>query len=353
MAFSKNQPKFQDGGPTSISLSPSLSGSGYRLTICTHGDLELPCEPIAGGEIDLTGTPVPLKLVGTESIVGLGVALNKGTELIGRGVIGISKEGSYSNRGATMARCRLQPVPKASGMNVTGLVEILPHAPGLTVIARVENLVGQMSYGIHIHAKGDLSSIDGLSTGGHYNPMEKPHRLPGGGEDVGHVGDLGNIAFYDNAGVGWYYEDWSANPQKIFLADVTSNILGRAIVVHSQMDNGCEQPTGGAGSRLAFCVVGSAPSDTLTYQKTNIPFTVPPQRGSKGCSLNNSPEKAPKSTSFVWMTVIISLALAGVGILFAYNWWRARNNPAGNNAAGRSVWLPYPEDDEEEGLGSS
>jgi Cu-Zn family superoxide dismutase len=278
-----------------------------------------------------------VKLEGAGSIVGLGMSIKLQDKPIKRGVIGAGSTGAGTIYGAGFASCKLQPTA-TSRYNISGVVYLSFDAEKMHVVAEVIGLEGRLMFGIHIHEFGNLNSNDGMATGGHYNPDGKLHGLPGGLADV-HAGDLGNIAFYDNTGTAWYNET----------KPMTSAVLGRAIVIHSQMDNGCDQPTGGAGSRLAFCVIGVVNQNPVDAFQKQIPFSkIPEQKGSSGCSLNNNPEKSPKSATFIWITVTISLALVIVGGLFVYNWWKAKNSPNSSSATGRSVWQAHQNEEDEE-----
>jgi Cu-Zn family superoxide dismutase len=72
----------------------------------------------------------------------------------------------------------------------------------LDVVARIEGLVAGSKHGFHIHQFGDISAADGSSTGSHFNPKSANHGVPN--NDNRHAGDLGNIQFYDDAGIAWY-----------------------------------------------------------------------------------------------------------------------------------------------------
>lgn len=53
----------------------------------------------------------------------------------------------------------------------------------------INGLVNGSLHGFHVHEFGDLSDMAaGLSVGGHYNPYNGTHSLPGYGNP--HVGDL-------------------------------------------------------------------------------------------------------------------------------------------------------------------
>jgi len=118
------------------------------------------------------------------------------------------------------------------------------------VTARVTGLKASQKHGFHVHQFGDSSEADGTSAGGHFNPEETPHALPGGEEEsAGHVGDLGNLVANED-GVAEY----SAVFDKVALTG-EHGVLGRAVVVHHKADTG-EQPTGAAGPRAAVGVIG-------------------------------------------------------------------------------------------------
>lgn len=97
-------------------------------------------------------------------------------------------------------------------------------------------------HGWHVHAFGDVSSTDGLAAGGHFNPEDVPHGLPGAPR---HVGDLGNL-----------YPDVHGSVMLDEVAEFkTTTVIGRGLIVHVIEDDG-GQPTGNAGGRLAQCVLG-------------------------------------------------------------------------------------------------
>lgn len=296
------------------------------------------------------------RLNGEKSLVGLGVTVKKQGDsdaaLLGRGVVGVNSANAMTMRpNVFMASCKLVAVPN-SGLNITGRVEIKRISAATRIRAQIKGLPsGNLAYGFHIHEYGDLGSADGMSTKGHYNPLNAIHRIPGGraqrpgGEKgelspvFGHVGDLGNIQYFENNGDAWYDE---INMSAVELNAPLVNVLGRAIVVHSQMDNGCEQPTGGAGKRLAVCVIGAMELPRAFF--ADPPFAIPAQQGSPGCDLDATPVATPMSKSFIWAIVVIGIALLGIGGMLAYNTYFARNNNAGasqTSANGRQPWYAH------------
>jgi Cu-Zn family superoxide dismutase len=103
--------------------------------------------------------------------------------------------------------------------------------------------------GFHIHEKGDCSDDKAMNSGGHFNPAKHKH---GGPYDPDrHAGDLGNINFNDagTAKVNFTVGDISVS------RDRPDGIIGRAVVVHAQVDDLKTDPTGNAGGRVACGVI--------------------------------------------------------------------------------------------------
>lgn len=105
-------------------------------------------------------------------------------------------------------------------------------------------------HGFHVHEYGDLTDLErGESVGGHYNPTNMPHGRP---EDAQrHVGDLGNITADAQGRAQVDIED------AVLSLTGSYSIVGRALVVHSEADK-FTQPSGDAGGRVAFGVIGIA-----------------------------------------------------------------------------------------------
>jgi Cu-Zn family superoxide dismutase len=104
---------------------------------------------------------------------------------------------------------------------------------GVFMHARLSGLTPGQEHGFHIHEKGDCSSGDGLSAGGHFNPAGKPH----GPQDAEHhAGDLPALKADANG-----------------KADL--RIVGRGLIVHAQPDDYRTQPTGNSGARVACAVI--------------------------------------------------------------------------------------------------
>ncbi|EGR33459.1 hypothetical protein IMG5_052000 [Ichthyophthirius multifiliis] len=106
-------------------------------------------------------------------------------------------------------------------------------------------------HGFNIYEYGNL-----YNPGGHYNPFNKQH---GGPESKNrHVGDLGNIDYYNK---NLEYAEYEIEDDQVMLTG-QHNIIGRACVVHKNEDdlglggNKESQCDGNAGQIVAFGVVG-------------------------------------------------------------------------------------------------
>ena len=136
------------------------------------------------------------------------------------------------------------------GSQVTGTVQFFPQPDGsVRVQGRVEGLAPNSEHGFHVHEKGDCSSGDGLSAGGHFNPGQQAHGKFGDSK-AHHIGDLPSLDA-DTQGVAAI--DFVSKELKL---DRGSNgILGRSLIVHNDPDDYTTQPTGNSGARLACAVI--------------------------------------------------------------------------------------------------
>ena len=142
------------------------------------------------------------------------------------------------------AVAELQPT---RGNNVSGTVKFTQQADGVLVAARLSGLKPGQEHGFHIHEKGDCSSGDGMSTGGHFNPGGKPHG-PQSGEH--HAGDMPALKA-DAAG----NVDTSFSVKGLTIGSGANDIVGHGLIVHAAPDDYTTQPTGNAGARMACAVI--------------------------------------------------------------------------------------------------
>src|ERR1044072_4223848 len=96
-----------------------------------------------------------------------------------------------------MAAAHIRPAGAASTQpsmgNVMGTVTFTQVDHGVKVVADLTGLPPG-KHGFHIHEKGDLSSADLMSAGGHYNPDGGMHYHGGPVTNpMIHAGDLGNL----------------------------------------------------------------------------------------------------------------------------------------------------------------
>ena len=106
---------------------------------------------------------------------------------------------------------------------------------------------------IHIHEFADCSSIDDLSSGGHWNPTSQPHGK-WGNEEGFHLGDIGNFSV-DSIGHGmvkFKTDLWCIN-----CSDRDKDLIGRSIVIHNGSDDYISQPSGAAGIRIGCMGISS------------------------------------------------------------------------------------------------
>ncbi len=133
-----------------------------------------------------------------------------------------------------------------TGNSVSGSVSFIKTDKGVRVTAQLAGLTPG-DHGFHIHEKGDCSSADGKSAGGHFNPHKVNHGAPDA--VIRHVGDLGNITADPTGNTRYDRVD------KIVSFDGANNIIEKGIIIHAGADDLSSQPTGAAGSRMACGVI--------------------------------------------------------------------------------------------------
>ncbi|MCA9213148.1 MAG: superoxide dismutase family protein [Planctomycetales bacterium] len=147
----------------------------------------------------------------------------------------------------TKAICVVVPT---EGSECRGVVKFQAMDDGkVKITASVSGLKPGQEHAIHIHEFGDITDLSGKSAGGHFNPGNTPHGLPPAKNR--HAGDLGNLKA-DAKGKA----SFELTVDNISIASERA-ILGRAIVIHALPDDG-GQPTGNAGGRIGFGVIGIA-----------------------------------------------------------------------------------------------
>ncbi len=144
-----------------------------------------------------------------------------------------------------VAVAKLEPT---KGNTAAGTVTFTQVGDKVRVEANLTGLKPNADHGFHIHEKGDCSSGDGMSTGGHFNPLGKPHGAHGAMER--HAGDLPSLT-----------ADAAGNAKLSAVLDVISvsagptSVIGRGMIAHRDPDDYKTQPTGNAGPRIACAVI--------------------------------------------------------------------------------------------------
>jgi len=140
-------------------------------------------------------------------------------------------------------------VTPTKGNSVQGIVTFEKTDKGVHVVANLTGLTPG-KHGFHIHEFGDITSDDGSSAGGHFNPMGMPHSMPM--SEKRHAGDMGNIEADENGNAHLDYID------TVMQLNGEYSIIGHAVIIHEKEDDFKSQPTGNAGARIGKGVIGIA-----------------------------------------------------------------------------------------------
>jgi len=138
-----------------------------------------------------------------------------------------------------------------TGSTVAGTVSFTRVGDKVQVAGEVSGLSPNTEHGFHIHDKGDCSSGDGMSAGGHFNPTGTAHGAHTASEH--HTGDLASLNS-DASGVARF----SYISSSVSVDDGVTNVIGHGLIVHRDADDFKTQPTGNSGPRLACAVIVKA-----------------------------------------------------------------------------------------------
>ena len=144
-----------------------------------------------------------------------------------------------------LASARLEPT---KGNNTGGEVRFVQSGSKVLVAGEIRGLKPNSEVGFHIHEKGDCSSGDGISAGGHFNPGASAHGQHS--QAIHHAGDLPSLKA-DANGVA----SLNVELEGITVGSAATDIVGRGLIVHRDPDDFKTQPTGNAGPRLACAVI--------------------------------------------------------------------------------------------------
>ena len=133
------------------------------------------------------------------------------------------------------------------GNTASGTVSFVQKGDKVVVTARVTGLAPG-AHGFHVHEKGDCSSGDGMSAGGHFNPNNKPHGNPSTPDH--HAGDMPALVA-DGSGEA----NLTVELDVITVGGGAADVVGKSVIVHKDPDDFTTQPTGNSGSRVACGVI--------------------------------------------------------------------------------------------------
>jgi Cu-Zn family superoxide dismutase len=158
---------------------------------------------------------------------------------------------------ALLAACASQPSSKQAVADlqptrnslVNGSINFVQRGDVVHVFGEVKGLKQSAEHGFHVHEKGDCSSGDGMSTGGHFNPAGVGHGQHGQG--MHHVGDLPPLVANAQGVARIDFETRRIS----LLTGQANDVVGRGLIVHRDADDYVTQPTGNAGPRQACAVI--------------------------------------------------------------------------------------------------
>ena len=139
-----------------------------------------------------------------------------------------------------------------TGNTATGSVQFTQLPGKVLVHGEVHGLLPNSVHGFHIHEKGDCSSGDGLSAGGHFNPTAHAHGAASG--PMHHAGDLPSLQADASGTAKINYET-----ADLAVGSGPNDVAGRGLIVHKDPDDFTTQPTGNSGARLACAVITRNP----------------------------------------------------------------------------------------------
>ena len=143
------------------------------------------------------------------------------------------------------ATAKLEPT---RGNTAAGTVTFVQWGEVVKVSGSISGLKPGAEHGFHVHEKGDCSSGDGLSAGGHFNPGGKPHGHHGMGEH--HTGDLPSLKADASGVAAIHFES-----RTVRVGSSANDIVGKGLIVHRDPDDYKTQPTGNSGPRVACGVI--------------------------------------------------------------------------------------------------
>ena len=162
-------------------------------------------------------------------------------------LLALAMAGCAAYSSGPSATAKLEPT---RGNTTAGTVTFVQSGDVVKVSGSISGLKPNAEHGFHVHEKGDCSSGDGMSTGGHFNPGGKSHGHHGMGDH--HTGDLPSLKADANGVASFSFES-----RTIRVGSTANDIVGKGLIVHRDPDDYKTQPTGNAGPRLACAVIAA------------------------------------------------------------------------------------------------
>ncbi|KAK5581668.1 hypothetical protein RB653_001705 [Dictyostelium firmibasis] len=209
--------------------------------------------------VDSTIVSSTLTTVAAQCIIGIGNSANvPSTPGVNTTTGNLNTAGAYSGLSTTQydAMVLLSNTTKSPTNAISGSVLFRSSTNSNTIT--VNGIVSGVSkdvHGFHIHAFGDVSTLDGSSIGGHWLTASQNHAFPE--NTTRHYGDLGNLCIFDNDFKNAYYY-LSTNYFSF------SGLVGRGFAVHLARDDGNSYV---GGDRIAQGVVALIPKATTSLNK--------------------------------------------------------------------------------------
>ncbi|MFU8817547.1 MAG: superoxide dismutase family protein [Pseudomonadales bacterium] len=162
---------------------------------------------------------------------------------------------------AASQRSRLEAPVVGTDGEVIGAASVEQlDGDGVRVSLYVEGLEPGMK-AVHFHEHGRCDPPDFESAGGHFDPVNARHGMPGFGPDMDteehHAGDMFN-QLVDGRGI----MDTVMTNHLVNLDQGANQLLtgdGTALVIHAGQDDYQTQPAGDAGPRVACAVIRGPP----------------------------------------------------------------------------------------------
>jgi Cu-Zn family superoxide dismutase len=165
--------------------------------------------------------------------------------------IGLAAAGllaACTSQGPAPGPAAVAQLAPTKGNTAQGTVRFVQSGDKVLVTGEISGLKPNAVHGFHIHEKGDCSSGDGMSAGGHFNPDAKAHGAHDAAEH--HMGDLPSLQA-DANGVAKLNHSSSV----LSVGGGAGDVVGRGLIVHRDPDDFKTQPTGNSGPRIACAVI--------------------------------------------------------------------------------------------------